>query len=46
MNHLLVPAQGGAQLASLAVFSAIAIWYVALSERLLGSPSLNSMQLT
>jgi hypothetical protein len=29
MNHLLVPAQGGAQLASLAVFSAIAIWYVA-----------------
>jgi hypothetical protein len=27
MNHL-VPAQGGAQLASLAVFSAIAIWYV------------------
>jgi len=28
MNHLM-PAQGGAQLASLAVFSAVAIWYVA-----------------
>jgi len=34
MNHLM-PAQGAAQLASLAVFSAIAIWYVApwLSRR-------------